>query len=347
MPSSAASDAARRRLGDLSAHLTVHPTDATADTYSYQEDLRSCRAHLAAFIDEHNCHPIMVRLAWHDAGTFDASSKRWPDCGGANGSIRFDPEMEHAANAGLRKALAYLKPVKEKYPRVSWADLIQLAGATAVETAGGPKIPMRYGRVDVSGPEQCPKEGNLPGAEPPFDDGSPNAASHLRRVFRRMGFDDREIVALSGAHTIGRAFAERSGTVTHGYGAKKATKYTGGCPAGAPGGPGSGGCPFARRDGKAELGMPGGQSWTKSWLTFDNSYFKRVYEEDPKELLWLSTDRALHEDPGFKPHFERYAADEGAFFKDFAAAFAKLSERGARFRPINGVRIHETPIRRM
>ena len=55
----------------------------------------------------------------------------------------------------------------------------------------------------------------------------------------------------------------------------------------------------------------------------------------------------MYKRQGFKPHFERYAADEGAFFEDFAAAFAKLSERGARFRPINGVRINETAIRRM
>jgi|AntAceMinimDraft_11_1070367.scaffolds.fasta_scaffold321370_1 L-ascorbate peroxidase len=63
---------------------------------------------------------------------------------------------------------------------------------------------MRYGRVDTDVAEQCPEEGNLPGAEPPFEDKSPDAATHLRRVFHRMGFNDQEIVALSGAHTIGR-----------------------------------------------------------------------------------------------------------------------------------------------
>jgi L-ascorbate peroxidase len=85
--------------------------------------------------------------------------------------------------------------------------------------------------------------------------------------------------------------------------------------------------------------MPGGASWTRRWLTFDNSYFKREYaaEANPGELLWLSTDEALHTDPGFKPHFDRFARDEGAFFERFAAAFAKLSERGARFAPSGGV----------
>jgi L-ascorbate peroxidase len=70
---------------------------------------------------------------------------------------------------------------------------------------------MKYGRVDVTGPDECPPEGNLPGAAGPFDDAAgsnpfPGAAdpqTHLRNIFHRMGFDDAEIVALSGAHTIG------------------------------------------------------------------------------------------------------------------------------------------------
>ena len=56
----------------------------------------------------------------------------------ANGSIRFEQELGHGANAGLSK------PFKEKYPEISWADLIQLASVTAVELAGGPLIPIRF-----------------------------------------------------------------------------------------------------------------------------------------------------------------------------------------------------------
>ena len=333
----AMSAAARRRVTDLSSQVTSGATDVEA----YKADVKACRRDLRRLIDSVNCHPILVRMAWHDAGTFDQRERAWPECGGANGSIRFDVEMGHDANAGLKKAIGYLSPLKQKYPRLSWADIIQLGGATAVETAGGPTIPMRYGRCDVSGPEQCPKEGNLPDAEPPFHGGAhADAPAHLRAVFGRMGFGDEEIVALSGAHTLGRAFAERSGTSKRGIGAKGASKYTGGgCPAGA--GAGAGGCPFAppRSDGEEGFGMPGGTSWTRRWLTFDNSYFKREYaaEPSPDELLWLSTDRALHEDPGFKPHFDRFARDEGAFFDRFAAAFAKLSERGARFAPSGGI----------
>ena len=56
--------------------------------------------------------------------------------GGANGSIRFEPEINHGANAGLTTALQLLKPIKKKFEEVGWADLMQLASATAVEVAG-------------------------------------------------------------------------------------------------------------------------------------------------------------------------------------------------------------------
>ena len=57
----------------------------------------------------------------------------WPKCGGANGSIRFDPEIKHAANGGLKNALALLEPIKEKYKDIGYADFYQLASAVAVE----------------------------------------------------------------------------------------------------------------------------------------------------------------------------------------------------------------------
>jgi len=133
------------------------------------------------------------------------SCSSWPTCGGANGSIRYEAELTHGANAGLKKGVSFLKEFKEQFPLLSWADIIQLASALAIECCGGPTLPMRYGRLDVSAPEQCPKEGNLPDAKPPFGGGARDAPSHLRAIFYRMGFSDREIVALSGAHTLGRA----------------------------------------------------------------------------------------------------------------------------------------------
>ena len=243
--------------------------------------------------------------------------------------------LNHGGNAGLAKVIKFLEPFKKKYPIVSWADIIQMAGAVAVENAGGPKIAMRYGRID--GGEPANKE-VLPGALPPFAEGS--AAAHIRAVFGRMGFSDREIVALSGAHTLGRAFKERSGTVDNGYG--KGTKYTM-APA----------CP--RFDSQPGFGMAGGMSWTKNWLTFDNSYFTLARPvkqggagKDMKdELLWLPTDAVLATDPGFAPYFKLYAANQDAFFQDYAEAHRRLSEVGSKWAVPGGIMIPEYPKSRL
>ena len=191
----------------------------------------------------------------------------FPSRGGATGSIRFKNELAHGANAGLNKALDFLTPVAAAHADVSFADLIQLAGAVAVEATGGPKLAMRYGRKDAAGPLSVVKEGNLPAGGAPWPAPSTDAASHLRAVFHRMGMSDAEIVALSGAHTIGRARTTRSG-----FG-KESTKYT---------------------DDTAK-GTPGGTSWTPDFQTFNNSYFTEVKKavtgsRDP-DLLVLDTDK--------------------------------------------------------
>jgi L-ascorbate peroxidase len=59
--------------------------------------------------------------------------QQWPACGGATASIRFSPEIDHAANAGLGGALKLLEPIKARFPDVSYADLYQMASAVAVE----------------------------------------------------------------------------------------------------------------------------------------------------------------------------------------------------------------------
>lgn len=138
----------------------------------------------------------MLRLAWHDAGTYDVNTKT----GGPNGSIRFEEEYTHAANAGLKIAIDLLEPIKAKHPRITYADLYQLAGAVAVEVTGGPTIDFVPGRRDSS---VCPREGRLPDAK--------QGSGHLRDIFYRMGLSDKDIVALSGAHTLGRAHPDRSG----------------------------------------------------------------------------------------------------------------------------------------
>ncbi|KAL0432220.1 UNVERIFIED_CONTAM: L-ascorbate peroxidase S, chloroplastic/mitochondrial [Sesamum latifolium] len=262
------------------------------------EQLKVAREDIKELLKTKFCHPILVRLGWHDAGTYNKNIEEWPQRGGANGSLRFEVELKHGANAGLVNALKLLQPIKDKYSNVTYADLFQLASATAIEEAGGPKIPMKYGRVDVSGPEQCPEEGRLP------DAGPPSPAAHLRDVFYRMGLNDKEIVALSGAHTLGRSRPDRSGW------GKPETKYT--------------------KDGP---GAPGGHSWTVQWLKFDNSYFKDIKERRDEDLLVLPTDAVLFEDPSFKEYAEKYAVDQDAFFRDYAEAHAKLSNLGAKFDP--------------
>jgi L-ascorbate peroxidase len=295
-----------------------------------KDDLAGAQDMIDGILDEKNCGPVFVRLAWHDSGTFDKNVKGdWPAAGGAIGSIRFEPEIKHGANAGLAGAVKLLEPVKEKFPDVSYADIFQMASARAIELAGGPKIDMKYGRVDATGPEQCSPEGNLPDAEagpngkyggkPEMEDTTPNG--HLRKVFYRMGLNDEDIVALSGAHTFGRAYKDRSG-----LGAEK-TKFTDGSKQ-------------IRGDGKEAKYTPGGSSWTERWLIFDNSYFTTLPDPsaDP-ELLKLSSDKTLFDDDGFKPFAEKFRDSQDAFFESYAKAHQKLSELGSKFEPAEGVKL--------
>ena len=296
-----------------------------------KDDLSGAMKMIDGILDEKNCGPVFVRLAWHDSGTYDDSIKgEWPAAGGAIGSIRFEPEINHGANAGLAGAVKLLEPVKEAFPEVSYADIFQMASARAIELASGPKLGVKYGRVDASGPEQCSPEGNLPDAEAgdngkyggtsgtkSTEDTTPNG--HLRKVFYRMGLNDEEIVALSGAHTFGRAYKDRSG-----LGAEK-TKFTDGSKQ-------------IRADGKEAKYTPGGSSWTDRWLVFDNSYFKIIPDEDAdKELLKLSSDCTLFDDEDFKPFAEKFRDSQDEFFKSYAAAHKKLSELGSKFEPEEGI----------
>lgn len=266
------------------------------------ETINGAREALKEVIAKTHCQPILIRLAWHDAGTYSVEAAKtlpFPRAGGATGSIRFKPEMSHGANNGLPNAMNLIKPVKEAFPELGWADLIQLASAVAVETAGGPFIPLRLGRKDAESEEACTPDGRLPAAAAPFPDAAPTPGQHLRNVFHRMGLTDKDIVALSGAHTVGRARPDRSG-----FG-KESTKYT--------------------KDGP---GAPGGSSWTVQWLKFDNSYFNDIKTQVDEELLVLETDACLFTDEGFKPHAEKYAADQDAFFADYVESHIKLSELG-------------------
>ncbi|XP_011043177.1 PREDICTED: L-ascorbate peroxidase 3, peroxisomal [Populus euphratica] len=162
----------------------------------YSKEIEKARRDLRALIASKSCAPIMLRLAWHDAGTYDAKTKT----GGPNGSIRNEKELAHAANSGIKIAIDFCEGIKAKHPKITYADLYQLAGVVAVEVTGGPTIDFVPGRKDSL---ESPEEGRLPDAK--------QGASHLRDVFYRMGLSDKDIVALSGGHTLGRAHRDRSG----------------------------------------------------------------------------------------------------------------------------------------
>ncbi|KAL9188216.1 hypothetical protein ACHAXT_006594 [Thalassiosira profunda] len=312
----------------FTAPVSVRSARSATSLSVKQSDLDGAQSMIDGILKDKNCGPVFVRLAWHDSGTFDcAIDAAWPAAGGAIGSIRFEPEINHGANAGLAGAVKLLEPVKEAFPGVSYADIFQMASARGIELAGGPKIDMQYGRVDATSPDQCSPEGNLPDAEagPEGKFGGPGGTAstedpaaewHLRKVFYRMGLGDEEIVALSGAHTFGRAYADRSG-----LGAEK-TKFTDGTPTALPDGS------------TTDAYTPGGSPWVKNWLVFDNSYFTDVNDDGKdKELLDLTSDRVLWKDAGFKPYAEKFA-DQGAFFESYAKAHKALSELGSKFEPV-------------
>lgn len=144
--------------------------------------------------------------------------------------MRFSPEADHGGNAGLGLARDLLEPVKAKHPSnfpktrprlkrvgscqglfsllfaaLSYADIYTFAGVASTELMGGPTIDWAPGRVDFAEGEGVTPDGRLPDAT--------QGAEHLRAVFYRMGFNDQDIVALSGAHCLGFCHDDRSGFV--------------------------------------------------------------------------------------------------------------------------------------
>lgn len=263
-----------------------------ADAPSSGVDYAKVRQAIEAVLEsDPDMGPTLVRLAWHASGTYDVKTKT----GGSDGAtMRFSPESDHGANAGLHLARNALEPIKEKFPALSYADLWTLAGATAIEFMGGPKIAWRAGRVD-KGAEGCTPDGRLPDA----DKGGVGATiRHLRDIFYRQGFTDREIVALAGAHALGRCHTTASG-------------YSG---------------PWTRapttfsNEYFRELLE---NTWTlKKWDGPDQ------FEDPTGDLMMLPADMALLWDKEFRKYVELYSRSEEEFFKDFAAAFTKLEENG-------------------
>jgi len=231
-----------------------------------------------------NAVPITVRLAWHASGTYDKND----GTGGSDGAhMRFEPEFTDGANAGLSIVQDLLKPVKEAHPELSIADIWTMASCSAVKFAGGPSIPHRLGRVDDADGKRCPANGRLPDAS--------QGAEHLRDVFGRMGFNDQEIVALSGAHTLGRCHVVRSG-------------YDGA---------------WTEHPLRFDNGYFKGLM-SRKWKKKDWDGPMQYVDEENESIMMLPTDMALKTDEKFLPFVELYAKDEQKFFDDFSAAYAKL-----------------------
>ncbi|KAJ8535552.1 hypothetical protein K7X08_023272 [Anisodus acutangulus] len=187
---------------DFGFNILAFRTVAMGKSYptvseEYLKAVDKCKRKLRGLIAEKNCAPLMLRLAWHSAGTYDVCS----NTGGPFGTMRFKAEQGHGANNGIDIALRLLEPIREQFPILSYADFYQLAGVVAVEVTGGPDVPFHPGREDKPEP---PVEGRLPDAT--------KGSDHLRDVFvKQMGLSDKDIVALSGGHTLGRCHKERSG----------------------------------------------------------------------------------------------------------------------------------------
>ena len=243
-----------------------------------------------------------VRLAWHCSGTY---SKARGGSGGSEGArMRFDPEASFGANAGLGVARAALEPIKERHSGLSYADLYALAGVVAIEEAGGPTIPFRMGRTDSESGRTSPPDGRLPDADKGTEK---KTIQHVRDIFYRMGFSDRDIVALIGAHALGRCHTDRSG-------------YWG---------PWT----FAETTFRNEFfRLLIEEQWTPK-MTHNGKPWDgpEQYEDSTGKLMMLPSDIALIKDPKFRRWVEVYAKDEDRFFVDFAKAFSKLLELGVPF----------------
>lgn len=240
---------------------------------------------------------LMIRLAWHSAGTYRITDGRG---GAASGTIRFAPLNSWPDNANLDKARRLLWPLKQKYGRsLSWADLMVLTGNVALESMGFQTLGFGGGREDVYEPTDInwgPETQWL--ADERFSDGGktlarplgatqmgliyvnpegPNgnpdplaAAHHIRTTFGRMAMNDEETVALiAGGHTLGKA-----------HGAAHAGKYVGREPEGASLEEQGLGWKNSYGKGKGADTITSGLegAWTFTPVKWSHQYFENLYE---------------------------------------------------------------------
>jgi len=243
--------------------------------------------------------PFFIRMAWHSAGTYRIADGRG---GAGSGEQRFAPLNSWPDNANLDKARRLLWPIKQKYGRkISWADLMILAGNVALESMGFKTFGFGGGRADVWEPaedifwgpegqwladERYSGERDLANplgavqmgliyVNPEGPNGKPDpiaAARDIRETFARMAMNDEETVALiAGGHTFGKA-----------HGAAASAKYLGAEPEGADiveqglGWKNS----YENGNGAATItsGLEG--AWTTNPIKWDNNYLDNLFNYD-------------------------------------------------------------------
>jgi catalase-peroxidase len=240
--------------------------------------------------------PFFIRMAWHSAGTYRIADGRG---GGGTGTQRFAPLNSWPDNANLDKARLLLWPIKQKYGRkLSWADIMILAGNCALESMGFKTFGFGGGREDIWEPEEDVYWGSenewlgdkrytgdrdlenplaavqmgLIYVNPEGPNGNPDplaSARDIRETFGRMAMNDEETVALiAGGHTFGKT-----------HGAADPSKYVGPEPAGATIEEQSMGWKNTFGKGHSEDTITSGLegAWTTTPTQWSNNYFENLF----------------------------------------------------------------------
>ena len=270
---------------------------ATLDLESVRKDLQTLMTSSKEWwpADYGHYGPLFIRMAWHSAGTYRIHDGRG---GAGRGQQRFAPINSWPDNANLDKARRLLWPIKQKYGRkLSWADLMILAGNVALESMGFATFGFAGGRADVwepddinwgyestwlgderySGDRELARPfGNvqmgLIYVNPEGPNGNPDpvaAARDVRETFARMAMNDEETVALiAGGHTFGKT-----------HGAADANEYVGREPEGAPMAQQGLGWKNTFGTGVGDDAITSGLegAWTTTPTSWDNSFFEILF----------------------------------------------------------------------